>query len=374
LYTHARAVAGAVAVGLLSSACTSGQIGAEPPTTVVNVAGTTVLEFAVGTANFAGQGVYLNTLVTYRQPNGLSAVLLDTPSIVGPAGFLVPTGAAPPGNLNAGTNTISGSPQVQPGFNPTVTTMGTQGGAFSYGFAPDNEQQGAPPLYAGYAGGNGYATALGGITDTFPEPILGAAANQLPFLLGPPATVEIHNGTYPPGFAGFPSGFTAFAVTPVAGAYTLTVTVPGSTPNAAPIAVKTATATLTSIAGLPAETAPTLAELAGGGASFVVHAPPAGVTEQILYVVDVAASGALTFYSINATAGGTFSLTTAQGPISPTGTRTPPFATGDTVAAYVLGANYDLLGLAPPGNTTQSPTLPAQANITVSPVGAISPY
>ncbi len=58
----------------------------------------------------------------------------------------------------------------------------------------------------------------------------------------------------------------------------------------------------------------------------------------------------------------------------PNGQRTPPFATGDAVVAYVLGADYDVLGLAPPGNTQQSPALPAQADITVSPLGVIGTY
>jgi hypothetical protein len=129
---------------------------------------------------------------------------------------------------------------------------------------------------------------------------------------------------------------------------------------------------LASAAGLPAETAPVLAELAGGGASFAVPAPPAGVTHQILYVVDANAGGTLTFYSIDASAGGTFSLTTAQGPVLPNGQRSAPFATGDTVAAYVVGADYDIVGLAPPGNTQQSPALPAHADITVSPPSFIT--
>jgi hypothetical protein len=367
LLKHARAVAGAAAVGMLSTGCTSGQLGVEPPTQVTNVAATTVLEFTVGTANFSGQGVYLNTVVTYRQPNGLSAVLLDTPQIQGPAGFAVPAGAAPAGNVDDGKSIISGTPQVQPGTAATPSTFGTGGGAFSYGFAPVNSVTSGVPLYPGNTSGRAFASALGNIYDIYPEPMYAAAATRFPFLLGPPATPEIHNGTFPPGFAGYSSGFTAFATTPVAGTYTLTVTVPGNSPAAPPIAVKTAAATLATLGGLPAEALPAVTELASGGASFAVAAPPGGVTHQILYVVDAnGTSGALTFYSIDASAGGTYQLTTAQGPVLPNGQRSAPFATGDTVAAYVVGADYDILGLAPPGNTQQSPALPAQADITVS--------
>jgi hypothetical protein len=374
VYNHARAVAGAAALGILSTACTSGQLGYEPPTQVANVAGTTVLEFAVGTANFAGQGVYLNTLVTYRQPNGLSAVLLDTPKIQGPAGFVVPAGAPPAGNVDDGTATISGTPPTEPGTAATPTTFGQGGGAFSYGFAPSNSTVNGSPLYPGYAGGRAFGSALGVVTDTYTEPMYAPNTVQLPFLLGPPATQEIHNGTFPPGFAGYPSGFTAFAATPVVGTYTLTVTVPGNAPGAAPVAVKTASAALASTTALPAEPAPAMAELAGGGASFTVAPAPAGVTHQILYVVDINGAGTLTFYAIDVSAGGTFSLATAQGPVLPNGQRSAPFAAGDAVVAYVLGADYDVLGLAPPANTQQSPALPAHADITVSQPALIAPY
>ena len=48
------------------------------------------LQLAVGTANIAFDGaIGLNVVTTFRQSNGLSAVLLDTPTITGPAGFVV---------------------------------------------------------------------------------------------------------------------------------------------------------------------------------------------------------------------------------------------------------------------------------------------
>jgi len=372
MFTYARAVTGA-ALLFTVSACTSGQLGYEPTTEVANVAGTTVLQFAVGTANFAGQGVYLNTLVTYRQPNGLSAVLLDTPQIQGPPGFVVPAGAGPAGNVDDGTNMVRGTPPTQPGTAAVPSTFGQGGGAFSYGFAPSNSTVNGTPLYPGNPSGRAFPSELGTVTDTYPEPIYASAAVSLPFLLGPPAVPAFNNGTFPPGFAGYSSGFTAFAAAPVAGAYTLTVTVPGNSPSAGPVAVKTATATLASITALPAEGAPAIAELPGGGGTFTVAAPPARVMHQVLYVVDInGTSGALTFYAIDATAGGAFTLTAANGPGLPNGTTTAPFTAGDTVAAYLLGADYDLLGLAPPGNTQQSPALPVQADITVSPINVIT--
>nr|MDQ6944004.1 hypothetical protein [Candidatus Eremiobacteraeota bacterium] len=182
------------------------------------------------------------------------------------------------------------------------------------------------------------------------------------------------DGTFPPGFAGFSSGFTAFAVTPVAGTYTLTVTVPGDLPGAAPAAVKTASGTLATVAGLPPEAMPTAAKLPNGAASFTVAPRPAGVTHQILYVVDSNANNGLTFYSIDATGGGAYVLSSTAGPTLPNGQHTAPFSAGDTVFAYVVGSDYDILALAPPGNVQQAPALPPQADITVSAVGGIPTY
>ncbi len=186
----------------------------------------------------------------------------------------------------------------------TVKTFGQAGGAFAYGFAPSNSVIGGAPLYPGFAGGRAFATAAGVVTDTYPQPVYASSAVKLPFLLGPPAAADFHDGTFPAGFAGYSSGFTAFAVTPVAGTYTLTVTVPGDSPGAAPAAVKTATA----------------------------------------------------------------------GPTLPNGQRTAPFSSGDTVFAYVVGADYDILALAPPANTQQTPVFPARADITVSALGGIASY
>jgi hypothetical protein len=42
------------------------------------------------------------------------------------------------------------------------------------------------------------------------------------------------------------------------------------------------------------------------------------------------------------------------------------------VYAYVVGADYDIAGLAPPANTSVSPTLPAQADVSISPVHEVA--
>jgi hypothetical protein len=367
LSTIIRNAASILALAVSLSACTGGQIGVEPPTTVVDVQNTTSLEFAVGTARFASTGgTYLNTLVTYRQSNGLSGTLYNTPLITGPAGFVVPAAAS--AGTDAGTNHISGTPPTQPGVTAVVTTFNQTGGAFAYGFAPENSNTLGTANYPGSTAGAATGNALNAanITFSYTQPLYLGAGTRLPFLVGPPAVPDFHNGTFPAGFLGYPSGFTVFAATPVAGTYSLTVTVPGGSPGSAPAAVKTATATLASTV-LPLITTPVVIRTLGGGAaSFTVAPRPAGTSNQVLYVADVDAGGTATFYSFDATAGGTFALSTTSGPKNAQGVGTPPFADGDEIAAYVVASDYNVLGMAPPLNLQPNPAVPAQADITVS--------
>lgn len=346
--------AAGIGVGILLSGCTSGRIGVEPTTQVADVQNGTKLQFAVGTANFGGT-IDLNTVVTYRQANGLAGTLDNTPVITGPAGFVVPAGSPPANNVDDSTNHISGMPPVQPGTSATPSTFGTSGGAYAYGFAPANATTSGNPNYPGNAAGAGFGNALqaGNISFSYTQPLYASGSTRLPFLIGPPVAPNIRDGTYPPGFLGYPSGFTSFQVTPVAGNYGLTVTVPGNMPGAAPVATFNATATLTNTAGLPTIASPVLA--AGTtGVDITVAPPVAGVTHQVLYFADVDANGNASFSTFDATAGGTFNVSTG-------------LTDQDEIGAWVVGADYDVLGAAPPGNTSQTPALPAQADITVSP-------
>ena len=191
---------------------------------------------------------------------------------------------------------------------------------------------------------------------------------------------DFHNGTFPTGFLGYDSGFVSFAVTPVVGAYNLHVTVPGPTIGVN-VATFDAPATLTSAVPLPAEAAPvvspvgvtTTASCTGLWWRAVLVAPaPAGVTNQILYVVDVSGTTP-TFYTINVgAAGGTFVLSPTSGPKDAAGGSTAPFSGGDNVYAYVVGSDYDILAAAPPNNTQQMPALPAQADVVVGPIFAMT--
>jgi len=163
--------------------------------------------------------------------------------------FAVPAGAAPTGNVDDGKSTISGTPQVQPGTAATPSTFGTGGGAFSYGFAPVNSVHHRRPAVPRKYPAAAVRDAPGNTNDIYPEPMYGAAATQLPFLLGPPATPEIHNGTFPPGSPLF-VGFHRLRNDAVAGTYTLTVTVPGNLAGRARRSrSKTAAATLTTLGG-----------------------------------------------------------------------------------------------------------------------------
>ena len=406
-------LAAAVGIALLT-ACTSGQSAIQPPSTQVNVQATTALQFRVGTARYADGNVYLNTLATYRQQNGLSGTLYNTPTITGPAGFTVP--AAGSAGTDAGTNHINGTPPTQPGTPAVVTTFNQTGGVFAYGFAPANSTTTGNANYAqfgGFAGannaiynddhstiivpgpnaGNTATNIVGGDAGVFAfayvQPFYIATANKLPFLLGPPLTPDVHNGTYPAGFLGYDSGFTMFGAAPVAGTYNLTINIPsanigqlaatfsanatlGSTAGLAPEVPPTAEATVGTPTGAttsPGCTATSTGPTPGGGASFTVAPAAPGITNQILYIIDVSASsGSPTMYSFNAgAAGGTFVLSATSGPKVGTGTGVP-FCAGDSVYSYVVGSDYDITAAAPPANTQQTPTLPAQADVSVSPV------
>lgn len=341
---------GAAAGVAILSACTSGQAGIEPPHTAANIAGTTALQFRVGTALYSNGQTYLNTVVTFRQANGLSATLYNTPTITAPNGFVVPSVAS--AGTDAGTNHISGTPPTQPGTAAVPTTFNQSGGAFAYGFAPANSTT---------AGGANYPQ--GNFAYVYSQPIYLSASARRAFLLGPPAVPDFHNGTFPAGFLGYDSGFIMFAAAPVAGTYNLQVAVPSNTigQNAA---VLNASGTLTSVAPLPAEAPPVITSTGDGGATFTVAPAPAGVTHQVLYITN--GSGP-TVYSFDAgAAGGVFTLSATSGPKNSSGSPSAPFATGDPINAVVVGADYDIVGNAPPVNTQETPALPAQTDITVS--------
>lgn len=211
-------------------------------------------------------------------------------------------------------NTLGNSAFISPGSGtlnvPGGTTV-TLGGLFAYGQAPGvNGVQGAPPTYSPPSTAGGYATGfiLTGIT----PPVTGK------YLVVDPVTV---NGVVQPwnASATLPASFTTLG---------------------------------------PEGAAAYVADGSGdGGGTFTFSAPPAGVTEQVVYVV---------------------CLTSAGDPADPCGASGPgtPIASlevtgatlvgalpagtlfsGDTYTCVVLGADYPLVEAGPPANTQSAPRL-----------------
>jgi hypothetical protein len=380
-----RALGTAAGITILA-ACTGGQSGIEPPATVdTTVQSTRVLQFRVGTARYNGF-VYFNTLTTFRQPNGFSGTLFNTPTITGPGPFSVSSfGQSTVTAANAGvdlsSNHISGTPPTQPGTAAVPSTFNQVGGVFAYGIAPANSNTAGQANYpnntgvaSGFNAGCGPCVAIGPfgvLFEEYSQPLYLGSSRRLPMLLGPPATPNIHDGTYPSAFLGYDSGFMSFGVAPVAGTYSLHIVVPSATLGVN-LAVFDQTATLTSTVGLGAQLPPVPAFPTVGGVTtgqVNVTVPPAGAgsTNQVLYMLDIDANNTPTFYSASIpAAGGTFVLTPTSGPRLPSGAGGPPVHSGDLFYAWSVGANWDIVASAVPMNLAQSPALPAQADVTIA--------
>jgi hypothetical protein len=370
----------AIAVmGALAAGCTSGQSAVEPVVSQADLNANT-LQFAVGTANIFGTSTGLNTVVTFRQSNGLSATLLNTPTITGPSGFVVnaapDTNPTPTGNkaqpiITAGadskTNHISGSAIPVAGAPFTATTFDLNGGAFAYGFAPENSTSAGSATYTLYRSPIYFVAPPPAVQPSSLGPL---AQNR--YVGGPPLYQNVRDGTFPTGFVGYSQGFVSFAnVTLATGAYTLSVNIPAT--NVAPV-TKTATGTLTSLVALPAIPAPVFAHAGTNGGS-ITYTAPAGTVETIAYVYD---STAGTFFSaISHTAGlNTVTIPDNLGAHAFGSPVTPTFTTGDKLAVYVVGFNYGAFEAGPPNNTSTTPTIVGangQADITMSPA-AIPTY
>jgi len=375
------------ALGAGLTACTSGQSAVEPTVNQVNIASSTTLQFAVGTANIGGAAApALNTVVTFRQnANGFDGTLFNLPSIVGPAGF-VNNGPVATTGSDLGTNKISSTPTLPlVGIAATQTTFVTggisSGGAFEYGFAPDNTTTSGSAVFTEYS-----------------EPFF---AKQQQFVGGPPAFPFVRDGSFPTTFRGYPPGFTIFDSTTVAlGSYGLTVSIPSA--NSATTTLTTA-ATLASLALLPTIAAPvtgtpavlpavgTTCTHAGGALDGLTInvVIPAGFTEAAVYVEDTTT---VSFYTFRTTTAGaqTFTIPANQGPAPALGKTSPSFNVGtppvavppaaqlppgtpgfgDTVVATVVGYDYPALEGGPPGNTSAAPTIKGaggQADLSMSP-------
>jgi hypothetical protein len=125
-------VCAALLLGFIASSCSGAatQAGLEPAvTTTVNPATQTTLQFAVGTALIAGKPG-LNTLETFRQssgPNVGTSILSNAPTILGPAGFIVPAAPDAFGDANGGS--IVGTIQTSIASPPPATTFNPSSGS-----------------------------------------------------------------------------------------------------------------------------------------------------------------------------------------------------------------------------------------------------
>lgn len=354
----------------LGGCSTSGNTGVPPSQQQADLSQNR-LQFAVGTANIAGT-LGLNTVVTYRQPNGLDGTLLNTPTITGPAGFVVTAPAAQAGN-DAGTNHISGSPLPLVGIAAAPSTFGTSGGAFAYGFQPDNSTTGGGVSFARYA------LPIYGAGTT--PPFTTITASAVPWIGGPPAYPNVRDGTYPAGFAGYPLGFTDFAVTPVVGAYSLNLNVPsGFTSGGTPTSINvTATGSIASLAALPTFATPAFTPNGSGGGTIAVTVP-AGVTEAVVILQNrdgacyPGSNPAPAYFAFRTTTAGAqvISVSNTLGPTFGPQTVTRTLCAGDRYRLYAAGFNYGAAGAGPPSNLSQTPSIAGsngQADVTTSAIG-----
>jgi hypothetical protein len=402
--------------------------GSSPNQTVPNQANlsSNTLQFAVGTANMYGLGTALNVVATYRQPNGNSGTLLNSPTITLPAA--IPAGlsagaagtaydacSTAPSAPAAGETRITSTPQAV--LSNAVTSFGQSGGVYGLGIEPFNSQGQGDCTPAGTnATGTPFQTAPYPVPlyDSLSPSFAGAAGDPNAFVPwgGPPAflltgsTVSVvGNKNYPAGTAGVSEGIDVFAgIAPVAsGLYTLSLAIPTTTAG-----TSTPSATFTLPAGLTvlgAATAPAFVPGGTGGGTFA-FVMPALATEAYVQITDVgpatagaascngsgtgikgvgnstatAATGTPVYYTLEATASGAVTLPPALGPgATPSvctaaqnttangNTATPD----DQIVVQVVAFDYDLFHASYPASLgVASPVITgthASDNITISP-------
>jgi hypothetical protein len=365
-------------MGLGACSQQSAQSSLEPSYSSCNPLNST-LQFYAGTANVAG-ATGLNTVVTLRQNAGANcnagaSLLVNAPTITGPAGFTVP--ATTDAGGDAGTNKISGSIVSSLLAPPPATTFDNSttgdGIATSYGFAPQLQLSSlTAPNYLPY-----------------PLPFYAGAGAQLSYIGGPPAFVppadsggthtSTRDGTFPSGYLGYILGFVDFQAPPVAGAYGISVSIPtGQNLSSGVSSTGTATAssTLAHVAPLATWAAgPTfVSDGTGGGTITTNFAGGAGLTEEYIEVVDLGPSGLMTNPAACLTSPTTPNCYGPVGPMSsscttaPLGVSYPIYYTFKVAPGVAAVTVPDKIGPAQPGKT-QGHTFCTAADNTAAGVG-----
>lgn len=401
-------VRGEVLLGLaviLAAGCSSYGIGKIPSINQVNPSNLGKLQFAVGTVNigFDSNVTGLNAVATFRQPNGLSAALLDTPTITGPSGFVNtgdPTDPYSPAGItsnfscefgilaaasDSGTASMSSDKQTNQPNYIAVHTFGRAGSVGGYGMQPFNSTSGGQAYYAGHLNNEDCTGGPKGIQyPVYPNPfylrqaawtaLQGAGLKSVPvYLGGPPAYPFFNDGSYPGGFAGFVQGFTAFDVAPVAGSYQLSVLVPVGN---APSATYNTSATLSDLSPLPNEAAPSWSSDGGGGGSGTVTVPgDPRIVETMVYIVDQNAGRYFSVGPLSGSGAIAYALPDDLGPCIPVGCgkndTSQSLGSGDVVLVYSASFDYPMFESSPPGNRSETPKITGgngQADITLSPI------
>ena|GEM_PF-3592011 len=314
-------------VALALGACTTGQLNVTPPLQFTPVSAK--LQMSVGTVNFAGAAVGINVLETDRAPSGYTAIPDNTGTLTGPGGFAGPAGSADPGSGSA-------SVPIGSAINAFPLASGSTifAAADGYGIGPPGSSNSAVSAFPVQPQ---FRDAVAGAATAF------SAARAL--YGGPPA--------YPPpsGSTGYPEGFylIALAGAPPTGVYTLTVSF---SQNGNPGA-QAASATLTSNATLATLPAPSYTGNGAGGGSGSITVP-AGVTEVLIDVTD-RVSGARATAVVHGVGAQPYTIPNSLG-----------FVTGDALRIQAFGFDYNDFELGPPNNLSQTPPLPAQADVTVA--------
>ncbi len=374
-----RALLIAACVSTALAGCSTSGSSPQPVSAVNPLSGK--LQLAVGTANIFGDmpgaaATGLNVVTTFRQVSGqqsvgLSETLVNTPTLSGPLKLPAVAGTADDygativngvATSEIGGNAIKATPQQVAGATTIpATTFGVSNGVFSSGIEPFNTTT------VGGAGELPATQPVSYVPNVVPayDPLAATMAGDpnafVPFG-GPPAFDP--NGTgrgtrdgqgEPSSLLGTEEGLDVFqGVVPAVGAYTLSVVIPTSQTSNGTL---TAPATLHTAALLPAIVPPSAVTTTGAGGLTLPVVLPAGVTEAYVQITDFgptvtgavscngsapASAGNPSYYTILATASGTYTLPAAIGPVGVPSSTAPSICTAaqNTTASVAAGSGF----------------------------------